>query len=376
MSPETDTSRDPVPDLALARRHFLEALEHLEAGRLADAEAGFESALTEAPGRPSALLNLGIVRVRLGRMAQAIEPLDALLAQEPDQAMGRFYRALAQAELGRLEPALADVGHALAQAPDLGEAWGLQGRLLRDQGRPAEAMAALERAIGLGHEPDVNRYILAGLRGEAAPAGAPAAYVQGLFDTYAGQFDHHLVEVLGYQAPQQLLDPLAARGTRFGRALDLGCGTGLCGPLMRPWVAHLAGVDLSAGMLARARERGCYDALDQADALEFLRAPQAPWDLVVAADVFIYLGALTPVFSALAGVLRPGGLFCLSLEDSGGPDLLLRPSLRYAHSEPSLRAVAHAQGFEVVRCERRPLRREVVHASDAVTGLFAWLERR
>jgi predicted TPR repeat methyltransferase len=44
--------------------------------------------------------------------------------------------------------------------------------------------------------------------------------------------------------------------------IDLGCGTGLMGPLLRPYVGRLEGVDLSAGMVQKAKDRGCYDKLD------------------------------------------------------------------------------------------------------------------
>ena len=44
--------------------------------------------------------------------------------------------------------------------------------------------------------------------------------------------------------------------------MDLGCGTGLMGPLLRSHVKQLEGVDLSAGMVQKAKERGCYDKLD------------------------------------------------------------------------------------------------------------------
>ena len=38
------------------------------------------------------------------------------------------------------------------------------------------------------------------------------------------------------------------------RILDAGCGTGLCGPLLRPLAARLVGVDLSEKMVELARD--------------------------------------------------------------------------------------------------------------------------
>ena len=58
--------------------------------------------------------------------------------------------------------------------------------------------------------------------------------------------------------PALIIDALnaVAPGRRFASALDLGCGTGLMGEALRERIDHLTGVDLSAAMIAKARERG------------------------------------------------------------------------------------------------------------------------
>lgn len=357
-----------------AKAFFLQGLQAVQDGRLAEAESAFEASLRLVPGRASSLTNLGVVRVRQGRFREALGPLDAALAQEPDNVEALGHRAMARAELGQREAALDDTGRALQLQPRLGQAWGLRGTLLKELGRPAEAAAALEQAIALGSDVALHRYTLAGLRGDAAPPAPPEGYVQALFDAYAGQFDGHLVEVLQYRAPERLLAPLQARGLHVERALDLGCGTGLCGPLLQALARHRAGVDLSAAMLARAREGGCYDELVQADLVRFLdEDATAGWDLVVAADVFIYVGALERAFTALARRIVPGGLLCFSLEESADADLVLRPSLRYAHSEASVRALAQRHGFEVEAIRRETLRHE---EGSPIPGLYCWLRRR
>ena len=93
---------------------------------------------------------------------------------------------------------------------------------------------------------------------------------------------------------------------------------------------------------------------------------------MIAADVFVYLGALEPVFEGARRVLEPGGVFCFSVEalDDASGDCLLLPSLRYAHSAPYLRRLAAAHGFEVAALEEHPLRRD---ERAPVRGLYAWL---
>lgn len=204
-----------------------------------------------------------------------------------------------------------------------------------------------------------------------APAAPPRHYVESLFDGYADGFEVHLAEVLQYRAPQVLVGGLDR--ARYRAALDLGCGTGLCAPLLRPRCDRLDGVDLSGRMVECARERGLYDAVVQDELVAFLGRSGRRYDLLLAADVFIYVGALEPVFDGAARVLEPGGAFCFSLEAADEPhDLVLRPSLRYAHSAAYIRKLADAGGFELQRIDRQALR---IDAGQAVPGLFAWLRR-
>lgn len=195
-----------------------------------------------------------------------------------------------------------------------GQAWSLRGQLLKALGRPDEAAASFDEAIARGADPELNRYYRAALTGREPPPTAPAHYVRSLFDTYAEGFDEHLVRVLHYQAPQVLARGLEPMRRRFSRALDLGCGTGLCGPLVRPMAEVLHGVDLSATMVERATALGVYDRVVPSDLVAYLRQSHERYDLAIAADVFIYIGALDAVLGgrgagdgAGRGVLLLGG---------------------------------------------------------------------
>ncbi len=329
-------------------------------GRDDEAVASFDRALAIDPGQPAALYCRAFSLNRLGRHADALATLDALLADHGDLARAWLLHGQTLQSLERPEAAVASYRRAVAIAPELGEAWGLLGQLHKDQGRLAEARAAFEQAVAHGADTDINRYFLAALTGQAAPAATPHAYVRGLFDPYAGDFESHLVEVLRYHAPQAMVQAVRALGrTGFGTALDLGCGTGLCGPLLQPIATRIDGVDLSPTMLQRAAERKVYDALAEADVAEHLHGTAQRYGLVVSTDVFIYIGDLTQVFAGVARVLQTGGVFAFSVEAlDDGRDFALRPSLRYAHAEPYLRTLAQAHGFEVLSLQRAPLREE------------------
>jgi predicted TPR repeat methyltransferase len=161
-------------------------------------------------------------------------------------------------------------------------------------------------------------------------------------------------------------------GRQFGHALDLGCGTGLVGRLLRPHARRLTGVDLSANMLEKAAALHAYDQLLQADVVDFLAAARDAYDCVVAADVFVYVGALDPVFALLAPRMAPGAVFGFTVEESTEGEAVLRPSLRYAHSEAGLRRLAQAHGFGVTALEKRPVRED---QQRPIPGLFVWMRK-
>lgn len=176
------------------------------------------------------------------------------------------------------------------------------------------------------------------------------AYICALFDDYAGRFDAHLRGALGYSGPETIMAALdrVAPDRKFARALDLGCGTGLMGEAIRPRAAWLGGCDLSPAMVAKAAGKAIYDEVSAAGLLDYLQGQES--DLVLAADVLVYLGDLAPVFAAVAAALMPGGLFAFTVQ-KGEAGLTLGEDLRYAHAEALLRDWAAIAGLEVLCCE-------------------------
>lgn len=338
-----------------AKAAFLEGAAHAEAGRWAEAERAFDASLARLPGRPSSLVNRAIARLALGRPAAALADLDAARAAEPEAPDTQVHRASALAALGRIDEAAAALRTLLAAHPGHGPAWALLGHVERDRGQHGPAREAFERAAAAGHATETVRFALAALASLSgagtAPAQPPRAYVQALFDGYADDFEPHLIDTLRYRAHRAVAE--AAAGRRWASALDLGCGTGLAGEALRPAVARLCGVDLAPTMVERARARRTaagtpvYDAVACAELVEHLGTTPERHELVVAADVFIYVGALDAVFAGVRRVLAPGGRFAFTVEaaDDDGAAFELRPSLRYAHGRQALARVAAAAGF-------------------------------
>ena len=203
---------------------------------------------------------------------------------------------------------------------------------------------------------------------------APATYVRALFDAYADRYDTHLLRDLHYAAPNLVRTIVGDRleGRPDCRIADLGCGTGLCGPLFRRITARLVGVDLSPGMLREARRRGIYDELVEDEVVRFLGRHRATFDLLIAADVLVYVGDLEPVFRAAAAAMRDDALMAATVEEEPGDGFSLHASGRFAHGEAYLRRVADAAGLRVLDMRRAPIRRE---AGEPVAGLVVLLAR-
>jgi predicted TPR repeat methyltransferase len=283
-----------------------------EAGRGPEAIAHYQESLRLNPRQPRLANNLGVLLAAAGRLSDAETCFRMALHHQPDHADALFNLTNALAELGRL----------------------------------GEAVACCQELLGLRADDPNVRFLHAALTGASRPATMPPAMVTALFDRYAPIFDNHLTHGVNYQGPQLLRAAVVADQEAQGLdVMDLGCGTGLCGLAFRDLARTLTGVDLSANMLARARARGIYDHLVHGELIEVLRAASGAFDLILASDVFIYVGDLAPVFPAAATALRVGGRFVFVVEADDGTDFVLRPTRRYAHPPAYIRALARSGGF-------------------------------
>lgn len=255
-------------------------------------------------------------------------------------------------------------------APDAEEAGRLRG----------EAVTAYQAALALDPTDPLGAAVrLAALGAAETGAAMSPAYVRRLFDDYAPRFERHLVEGLRYRAPEMIAAALRRAtgphvgGFRVGAVLDLGCGTGLMARALAGAAERIEGVDLSPGMLRQAARTGLYARLDEGDLVEHLRGrPASAFDLVVAADVFVYLADLGPVFREAARVLRANGPFAFTVQAHDGEGVALGEDGRYAHSEAYLREAAASAGLGVAVLEAVSTRQD---RGRDVPGLLAVLRR-
>src|SRR5262249_45954759 len=235
-------------------------------GRPVDAESAYRAAIRIAPGHADAYNNLGILLNGQGRRREAALCFSRVVTLRPRHPEARRLLALAHYTLGEVDRAIEIFDEWLREDPD---------------------------------DP-VARHMLAACSGRDVPARASDAFIEKTFDSFAASFDAKL-ESLAYRAPELVAETLAYAGVDASRSLDVvdaGCGTGLCGPLVAPYARRLIGIDLSEGMLARARARDVYDELLQRELTAYLRDSPASFDVIVSADTLVYFGPLAAVAAA------------------------------------------------------------------------------
>ncbi len=301
---------------------------------------------------------------------------DALISSGDLIADRRYGFGCDLASRGDLSAAADLFAQAVEVAPEFAAAWFALGETRAKLGDSAGAAAALREALRVDPGDRHGAALHLARLGAADPSTAMSpSYVRAVFDQYAARFDNALVEGLAYRGPQRLLEAVgrarAVPAAGFATMLDLGCGTGLAGAAFRTKVQHLTGIDLSPGMIAEARAKEIYDRLQTGELAEFLvaeRAASRHYDLVVAADVFVYLFDLGPVARAVADVLSPGGLFAFTVETHDGDGVELGEKLRYRHGVAHVRSAVSPAPLQLLEIAPVATR---IESDSPVPGLLA-----
>lgn len=396
-------ARNSYPRMPELHNHLGMAQRGL--GKLTEAQGSFRTALLINPRFVDAHVNLADVLTQQGLIGDALSQIQHALRIDSSHVESYNMQGNILHRQRRYAEAVASYQQGLARNPASGLIWQNMGNTLREMkdfaaaatayqeamrrqpkdariclllgatqeklGQPEAAEAAYREALKRKPGWSEADFFLSALRSrtgdEQAPATAPQEFVTQLFDAYASNFDQHLIEKLKYRAPELLSDALTPHWpTEPGVVIDLGCGTGLLGPLIRPHASQLHGVDLSPNMIQAAAQRRVYDHLELGEMVACLASRPAQFDAVVATDVLIYVGDLAPLFAKAHAALRPGGLFAFTVEentrDSG---YWLQPSRRYAHAADYLRKLAAERGFVEQSLSTDVIRQQ---SGQAITG--------
>jgi predicted TPR repeat methyltransferase len=337
----------------------------LEAGRLAEATEAYQRAIALAGSHADAYSNLGAVLKAQKRFDEAAAAYAKAIELEPRHADAHNNMGNLLSAQGRTREALAYYCEAIALMPAHPEARKMLGIAYYTLGRLDDAAKVYREWLAEEPGHPVALHMLAGCTGENVPARAADDYIELTFDRFADSFDAKL-ERLAYRAPQLVADAVARHlpaSSAPGDLLDAGCGTGLCGPLLRARARRLTGVDLSAQMLSKAEQRGIYDELVKAELTAYFQERARAFDLIVSADTLVYFGALEAVAAAAAAALRPQGLMVFTVETVDDAQVApqgyrINPHGRYSHGRGYLERTLSAAGLTVLEMDAAPLRME------------------
>jgi predicted TPR repeat methyltransferase len=351
--------------------HYAGVLAHQQ-GRSDEGVALIERSLALAPDRADCYSNLGIIFQSTGKLDAAIDAYQRAIAIDPSHANAYSNLGVLLRAAGKPSEAEAAYRTAIQLNPDHIDAYTNLGILLNGLKRTEEAAACYckvitlrpkhreaRRLLALAHctlgeigeavnifekwleeEPEdpIALHMRAACTGRDVPVRASNEFVERTFDSFASSFESKL-EQLSYRAPALVAAMLEDSGLEPSKRLDVldaGCGTGLCGQLVVPYARRLVGVDLSARMLAHAKEKHVYHALVKTELTAYLRDNREAFDLIVSADTLVYFGDLENVLAAAAGALRPNGLLVFTLEHAVGGeaevDYRLEWHGRYSHA--------------------------------------------
>lgn len=351
---------------------------YLSAGDVGEAADAYKAALSVDPLHVETYRNFGVLLRRTGKVPEAIETLKQAAELEPNNIEVWHNLGICYMISEDLPMAAEAFEKCVEQGlnPQLNAVW--HARTLLALGREEAALRHLERYLKKNPNDPVARHHIAAIRGETSEK-VPEDYVREHFDSFSRSFDEAL-KGLQYKAPELVAEEVAAwQGDRppVACAVDLGCGTGLCGPLIAKFCERLVGVDLSPKMLGKAADVGAYHELHEDELVRFLeRLDDASVGLAISADTLNYLGDLSPVMAQVARTLTPGAALVATFEDAGEarPETgyRLQNHGRYCHARSYLEQVVAEAGLEIARSRQAALRRE---AGEDVEGLILTIAR-
>ena len=334
------------------------------AGQQDNALQALRRALKLNPLFADAYNDIGNLLNDRGEHDEAIKAYESALNLEPKHRKALLNLSRSLSAVNQHQSALGIYEELLSLTPnDEGALRGAANTLLA-LNREQEAIAHFQKLLTVAPGDNAAKYLLSAITGKSVTRGN-AGYARDVFENYAANFEKHLTESLEYTIPQKippLLEKLDGENAWYGKTLDLGCGTGLVGLQIRSYCEHLTGVDIAPAMLAKAAEKAVYDELITSDAATMLRDGDVDvdgcYDLILCADVLIYIGALEEVFEGVAKRANPGMRFVLSTERIEGVDLKLQKTGRFAHSSEYVQRCANKAGLRLIHHEDVPLRKE------------------
>jgi predicted TPR repeat methyltransferase len=382
FAPDSAEAHHRLGNYLLARKKMAEAIVELEKaiekrpdfseaynslgialkseGRVEEAIEAYKKSIRINPKHPQTFNNMAVALNAIGNNHDAFEAYRTAISLEPNNPYVFQNVGILLKNQGKLNEALMAFEQAVTLFPEYADAHHNIGSILIEMGDMDQALLALQKAAQFDPSNLSAKYMAAALSGEN-PKGIPPEYVKELFNQYSNRFDKHLIGQLSYQTPQHLrkaLDDTIGMHKNFDKVLDIGCGTGLAGDIFRDIAGFLVGVDISNEMISSAEKKSIYNTLHVSEINDFLYNCRENFDLVIAADVFVYFGDLEPLFSCLEKRLNQEAYLLFSIESCPDEGYILRSTGRFAHGTNYIKSLAENHHFKVTAVNPVVLRKE------------------
>jgi predicted TPR repeat methyltransferase len=347
-----------------------------ESGDHQQAERALRKVIELDNQNPKAYNNLGVVLRKSKQPDNAVLYLAKAIELSPDNA--EFLRNFGNVyiDLEDYASAVEYFRRSIQLQPKQNEAYRNLWQMLLRQGEHELAAEVVAEWYASDPNNPIARHHYLSTQMDDVPQRASDDYVRQTFDRFAASFDQ-VLQGLDYQAPQRVMEAVV---DRFGKPeqnltiLDAGCGTGLCGPLLKPYALKLLGVDLSSAMLNKAHGRQVYQQLIESDLVGYLSGVNQFFDLLVSADTLCYFGCLRGFLEVTHRSLSTSGILIFTLEhclDDAVDEYKLNHHGRYSHRIEYVLHLLADTHFQLICIKTVFLRNE---AGQAVEGLLVTAE--
>lgn len=293
--------------------------------------------------------NLASTFMHYDRFENALMHYDVLLQGSPDNIEYLYNSGVAQMALGHLNEAKEHFNHLLSlDSKHFATLNNLAAIYIRLNDKE-QAKYLLQKAVAINPQDTSSQHMLNALENNNVHVTNSPEYASNLFNNYALNYEEHMQKQLAYSLPQHidmLCQQLAINSLKA--SLDLGCGTGLIGTILRPFTQQLTGVDIASKMIAQAQQKNIYDELITAELEQFLATHKKDYDLIICADVLPYFAELEKLFHEISNHLQPAGYFIFTTEISETKAWQLQSSARFSHHLDYLKNLCQNFSLEIV----------------------------
>ena len=345
---------------------------HSAQGNSDQAIENLKKAIAIEPECAEIHLNMGNALQARGNLTEAIKSYQITLNIKLDHAEAYHNMGTALNAMGDYEKAIISYKQAIKINPLSSSSYHNLGLLQEANDNPAEAIENFKEVVRLDPDNLRAKHLLSALTGQQTES-VPDVYVEGLFDSYAAQFDQSLVEQLKYNVPKLIAELLLKYQSvaPLGSIMDLGCGTGLAGVELKDFCQEIEGIDLSEKMLAKAKQKNVYSKLNHTGIIEYLADAPLDFDLFLSTDVFVYVGELSEVFRLIKSRNKRHGRLAFSTEHTEKADFFLEASGRYSHSKSYIDSLCDKFDYQLLDFSTIDLRKS---GSGFITGGLYLLE--